>query len=119
MSRLEQLRKYGDEPKVPPVTYGSDLIRSLYQVGPIAQGGAAISWSELSAWSQQTCRKLNRWEAETLREMSQAYAVMAREATKPDCPAPWAPVKPSKEAITRQIIDVLKPRRRKPDKRRL
>jgi hypothetical protein len=85
------------------------ILVQLLEIGPqvaAGMGSAAIGWPELRAW--QTCMgvSLPPWQARLLIELAREYNGFSQQATKPDCPAPWAEeaqIEGRREAIARNL----------------
>src|SRR5690606_36385666 len=86
-SRWEKYRDgFKQDPALPPIRTGQDLIEHFYEVG---QGDKPVSWQELSAWCEMTGTELSAWEAVALSKMSRAYHAQLIQARDAQCPPPW------------------------------
>lgn len=77
---------------LPPVDECAYLIDYLMEVGPVTSGGmapAAISYSEIAAWSQITGTVISPWDAHMLRHLSRVYINQYADSKDPRTPAPW------------------------------
>lgn len=91
ISRLDQMRRDGLAPKLPP-NPAPIIINRLIELGltePAGMGMVPISWQTLSAWQKLTGVQLAPWEARMLRTLSSEYLAESRRAESENCPAPW------------------------------
>lgn len=103
MSRLAKMRReQADDdyvPDMPPLGGMNDLIKYLYEMGPVVAAGSGagpVTFSEILAWCQLTGVALQPWEARLIRRLSAEYLSESHKAEKRDAQAPWRPedVKP-------------------------
>lgn len=92
-SRYEKYHRIGSPmAELPPVEEAGYLIDYLMEVGPVTSGGmsaAAISYSEIAAWSQITGTIISPWDAHMLRYLSRVYVNQYADSKDPRAPAPW------------------------------
>lgn len=91
LSRRDQLKRDGIEPKMPPNPM-PHLVARLVEIGLVSGGGmgpAPLSWEALDAWQRMTRVALAPWEARLLRSLSAAHIVEASLADDETRPAPW------------------------------
>lgn len=99
---------------MPPVEIGAYLLDHLWEVGPTGSNGlgqAVITYAELAAWQQCAGVELQPWEARILRLLSADYVAQAKQAEKPDCPAPYSSnhaVEFDRAVVAKKIGDALK-----------
>ena len=92
MSRLQTLRQNDAQPDMPEAGAAQYLLAYLFDAGPLvnsANGSAALSWQDLSAWQIGTGVELQAWESRAIRKLSQVYLRASIDAQAPDCPAPY------------------------------
>lgn len=115
-SRLTQLKAREERGESPPELELPEIpeavehvVEYLFEVGPIV-GDHAVTFSEISAWRQETGVSLNEFEATTLRILSQAYVGMLHEASDAKCPPPLmrSNALPSKEDVSNKLRDFLR-----------
>ncbi len=88
ISRLDQYKRDGITPQMPPVTM-PHIIDRLVEIGMTDANGMTVGWQTLRAWSEMTCVRLSPWEARLLRQLSSAYVSEGRAAESENCPPPW------------------------------
>ena len=74
----------------PPLDGFDYLIEHFLEVGP-SQGGEALTFGELAAWSSLTGVRLDAWEATMLRRLSSAYLGEYHDAKDPARKPPYLP----------------------------
>lgn len=91
LTRLEQLKKSGVAPEMPPNPM-PHIITRLVEIGlsePAGMGIAPISWPTIIAWRGSTGVALDPWEARLLRQLSIAYVAEGQRAESETAPPPW------------------------------
>ena len=91
LSRLEQMKKDGITPQMPPNPLPHVMTR-LVEVGLTeanGMGASPLSWREIRAWQESTAVELSPWEARLMRHLSTAYLAESRRAEDETCPPPW------------------------------
>lgn len=91
LSRLDQMKKDGVSPQVPP-NPAPHIVARLVEIGiteTTGMGPAPLSWRELGEWQRITGVALAPWEARLLRQLSLSYIAEGRRAESENCPPPW------------------------------
>lgn len=91
LSRLDQLKKDGVEPPMPP-NPAPHIVERLIEIGiteTTGMGPAPLSWREIAEWQRNTGVPLPPWETRLLRRLSLAYIAEGRRAESENCPPPW------------------------------
>lgn len=96
-------------PSVSP--YERTMLELMFDAGPVAHvpmgGYTGISESDVGWYRLNRCARLTAFECATIRRLSRIYANMLNEATKPDCPAPWAAVdQETRSKVGLQVMSV-------------
>lgn len=91
LSRLDQMKKDGIVPKMPP-NAAPHIISRLVEIGLTESNGmgqSPLSWREIVAWQSATGTTLPPWEARLIRSLSTTYLAEGRRAEAETCPPPW------------------------------
>ena len=91
ISRLDQLKKDGITPQMPPNPL-PHIIARLIEIGiteTTGMGAAPLSWREIAEWQRNTGVPLAPWEAKLIRQLSLAYMAESRRAEEETCAPPW------------------------------
>ncbi|WP_232314753.1 hypothetical protein [Sphingopyxis sp. QXT-31] len=91
LSRYEQQKKDGLEPRMPPNPM-PHFIAWLVEIGMVEGGGmgpAPLSWREIAEWQRSVNVRLSPWEARLMRHLSAAYVGEKAKAESENYPAPW------------------------------
>lgn len=102
ISRLDQMKKDGITPKMPP-NPAPHIIARLIEIGiteTTGMGPAPLTWREIDAWCRRTRVDLPPWEARVIRQLSLAYIAEGRRAENESCPPPW------RAEVTQRELDV-------------
>jgi hypothetical protein len=91
LSRIDQLKRDGVTPTMPP-NAAPHIIARLLEIGlteTTGMGPAPLSWREIGEWQRNVSVELPPWEARLLRSLSVAYIAEGRRAESETCPPPW------------------------------
>lgn len=91
-TRLESITKGGGVVHLPPVVLGLPTLQKFMDVGPCSPGAggpAALSYTELQAYSTVAGANLAPWEAKLLRDLSKVYVSFLRQGETPATPPPY------------------------------
>lgn len=91
LSRLEQMKKDGLTPQMPPNPM-PHIIERLVEMGlteAAGMGAGPLGWLTIDAWQRVTGVPLSLWEARLIRKLSSEYLAESRRAESENCPAPW------------------------------
>lgn len=91
ISRLDQLKKDGVDPSMPP-NPAPHILARLMEIGLMEANGmgtSPISWREVVAWQEATGIRISAGEARLIRKLSTEYLHQSRRSEDETCPPPW------------------------------
>ena len=112
-SRMESFKSINENHPLltlPPLESHSYIIEWLFDVGPgmsFGMGLCPLTYQEINAWALGI--DINPWERKILKNLSSEYVSWSNQATKEDCPIPYAeteaPTEEKAAAITNGLAD--------------